>query len=148
MKGITQFLVVALSCSSVSPVFAMTDKEMAEIINNYGSVMAENAENIVTNIDHLPYPKATIKQAILRAIPMVDDKTCEFLRAGYVALANFQDVKDLPFVEKIPENFYHTGDDTLFNLINALQERIEYSLPFQELVTNEMRLLLQEVPKC
>ena len=129
-----------------APAQAMDGKKAERVIQAFGAVQLETAGFLVAQESRLPFPKDEIKKAILFAMPLVDSKTCEFLRSGYVQLGMFHDVREIPMLD-IPDEVAKLSDEELYKFIqHAGAGRLGIQL--QEFVISDMKSLLSEVPNC
>ena len=106
----------------------MDGKQAERVIQAFGAVQLETAGFLVAQESRLPFPKDEIKKAILFAMPLVDSKTCEFLRSGYVQLGMFHDVREIPMLD-IPDEVAKLSDEELYKFIqHAGADRLEQRL--------------------
>ena len=120
----------------------MSTAEAEKIIHAYGAAMTSR-KSLYADAAELPYPKATIKMALLIGIAATQDKKArELLKTGYVTLADWQEgigpgPHNLDVVERPGET------------IQALAKRVSETAPaYVELgkkVTKEMEGLLAEI---
>lgn len=60
------------------------------IVNAYGAIMKQG-QSLIRDTAELPYPKRTIKRALMRAMQLVSESEMRsHLRTGYLALSEFQ----------------------------------------------------------
>ena len=145
-KSCKQTLVFLFIICLTSPAQAMDGKHAERVIQAFGAVQLETAGFLVAQESRLPFPKDEIKKAILFAMPLVDSKTCEFLRSGYVQLGMFHDVREIPMLD-IPDEVAKLSDEELYKFIqHAGAGRLGIQL--QEFVISDMKSLLSEVPNC
>jgi len=123
----------------------MNNSRAERIIQEYGNVLSKYTDNLVVDLDKLPFSKSEIKNAINFVIPKVDNQMCQILRAGYMQLGMFQSAGDIKMLE-IPKNFKQVRDEELFDIINKRLDRKFYSV--NEFVISEMKQLLKEIKKC
>jgi hypothetical protein len=74
--------------------FTMTIQMAEKIIQDYGVVLQTQAPTpgCVSDADNLPYPKEKIKKALIIGLKSTQDpKMKEFLKIGYLQLADWQD---------------------------------------------------------
>jgi hypothetical protein len=65
--------------------------DVEKIVRAYNAVNLSR-KSVIADVSELPYPKATIKSALLAALSVTTDmKMREQLKAGFVMLANFQE---------------------------------------------------------
>jgi uncharacterized protein (DUF2141 family) len=69
----------------------MTLAEAQRIVNEYGTALASK-KSMVNDASGLPYSKSKIKAALISAIVATEDEVMRSnLKAGYIALADWQD---------------------------------------------------------
>lgn len=127
-------------------------KDAEKIINEYGSVLANNP-GVVHPLSILPYSKEKIKEAIksyyigCTILGILDSDFKNHLEVGYVSLATFiEDEK-----AKICLDFYNWSLNNLVNSENdnqnkmLLPENIDVVIKIQEKIQKDSELLLREV---
>jgi hypothetical protein len=68
----------------------LSDQSVQTIINAYGAIM-KRGTSLIRDTAELPYPKRTIKRALLRALQLVSEPEMRaHLRTGFLALSEFQ----------------------------------------------------------
>jgi hypothetical protein len=69
---------------------ALSDQSVQTIVNAYGAIMKQG-DSLIRDTAELPYPKRTIKRALIRALDLVSEPEMRnHLRTGYLALSEFQ----------------------------------------------------------
>jgi hypothetical protein len=68
----------------------ISDQSVQTIVNAYGAIMKQG-DSLIRNTAELPYPKRTIKRALMRALQLVSEPEMRtHLKTGYLALSEFQ----------------------------------------------------------
>ena len=123
----------------------MNNSRAERIIQQYGNVLSKYTDNLVVDLNKLPFSKNEIKNAINFVIPKVDNHTCQILRAGYMQLGMFQSAGDIKMLE-IPKKFERVRDEELFDIINRRLDSKFFSV--NQFVISEMNQLLKEIRSC
>jgi len=124
---------------------AIEPSEAEKVIQDYGRVLEAVADRlIVVSESRLPHPKEKIKEAILLALPLTSGQMREYLRAGYVKLGMFQNVRhELEFLELPPDADLLT-DAEIETWANEIANT-SMGIKLQKFVISEMEHLIEEL---
>ncbi len=124
---------------------AMEPSEAEKVVQDYGRVLEAVADSlIVASESRLPRPKEKIKEAILFVLPLTSGEMREYLRAGYMNLGMFQNLRrELEFLE-LPADAGLLTDAEIESLANEIAD-IPMRLDLQKFVISEMEILIEEL---
>lgn len=72
----------------------LSTEQIEAVVNAYGGLLAQGhaGSGVISDTKFLPYPKETIKAALITALRITTDKQMrENLKVAYISLADFQD---------------------------------------------------------
>ncbi len=123
----------------------MEPSEAEKVIQDYGGVLEAVSDRlIVASESRLPHPKEKIKEAILSALPLTSGQMREYLRAAYMNLGMFQNVRrELEFLE-LPAHADLLTDAEIESWANEIANT-PMGIELQKFVISEMENLIEEL---
>ncbi len=119
--------------------------EAEKVIQDYGRVLeAVSDQLIVASETRLPHQKEKIKEAILFALPLTSGQMREYLRASYMNLGLFQNLRrELDFLE-LPADAGLLTDAEIESWANEISNT-PMGIELQKFVISEMENLIEEL---
>ena len=123
----------------------MDPSEAEKVIQDYGRALEAVADKlIVASERRLPHPKEKIKEAILFALPLTSGQMREYLRASYINLGMFQNLRrELEFLE-LPADAGLLTDAEIESWANEIANT-PMGIELQKFVISEMENLIEEL---
>ncbi len=124
---------------------AMEPSEAEKVIQDYGGALEAVADKlIVLSEARLPHPKEKIKEAILFALPLTSGQMREYLRASYINLGMFQNLRQELEILELPADAGLLTDDEIESWANEVANT-PMGIELQKFVILEMENLIEEL---
>ena len=133
-----------------------TEIDAADVLSSYTSLMLTESNEVVRNIDELPYQKELIKTVLRHCIKLAGaGKEREFLRSSYVRLADFQPISEDERVSLdawksslMGSSAEKMSDEHLLAVAKNLSSGGRAALEVKKRVAAEAEVLLEELKKA